>query len=87
MTISETSAVTVAALASQNISGRRVGTTCGTYAVIRFLYPCNLWLKTDHRIRTTFDVQRVDKPNVARLRRHHDRMRPLARSEKPHTLQ
>src|ERR1700752_949702 len=91
MTISITNNVTTAALMAQKTSGRRVGTTCGTYlsdSIIRVRpVRVNPWLKPNNRIRTAFDVQRVDKPDVPRFSRHHDRVRALARTKEAHTFQ
>ena len=47
----------------------------------------NLNLKSYDRVRSTLNVQRVDKPNVSRLSSHHHRMRSLARAKEPHALQ
>ena len=42
-------------------------------------------LKPDHRVRATFNMNRINEPNLMRLGFHNQRGRPLAGAEKPDT--
>lgn len=61
----------VACARRRKSGGKPLFLTC-SFQLIQLPFVLLVWLKTDDRVRSTFDVQRINKPNVSRLRRHHD---------------